>query len=60
MPKRHQQSEPPTRPTYRLELLCEDGEWLIVRHNMTRAEADRAIAERAEKGGRYRIERDPR
>ena len=48
------------QPAYRLELLCDDGEWLIVAQNLTRAEADRELASKAGNGRRYRIARDGR
>ena len=48
------------QPTYRIELLCEDGDWLIVAQNLTHAVADRQLASKAGNGRRYRIARDVR
>ena len=48
------------QPTYRIELLCEDGDWLIVAQNLTRTVADRQLASKAWNGRRYRIARDVR
>ena len=57
MTKSHQSSEA-RQPTYRIELLCEDGDWLIVAQNLTRAVADRQLASKAGNGRRYRIAPD--
>ena len=48
------------QPTYRIELLCEDGDWLIVAQNLTRAVADRQLTSKAGNGRRYRIAPDVR
>ena len=48
------------QPPYRIELLCEDGDWLIVAQNLSSAEADRQLASKAGNGRRYRIAPDVR
>ena len=48
------------QPTYRIELLCEDGDWVIVAQNLTRTVADRQLASKAGNGRRYRIAPDVR
>lgn len=45
---------------YRVELLCDDCEWLIVAGDLTRAEADRELSTMAGDGRRYRIVSDGR
>ena len=47
-----------SQPTYRIELFCEDGDWLIVAQNLTRAVANRQLASKAGNGRRYRIAHD--
>jgi hypothetical protein len=49
-----------SQPRYRIELLCDDGDWLIVAQNLTRSEADRQLASKAGNGRRYRITDDGR
>ena len=49
-----------TQSRYRVELLCDDGDWLIVARNLTRFEADRQLATKAGNGCRYRIVHDGR
>ena len=59
MPNPRQRSET-KQPRYRVELLCDDGDWLIVAQNLTRPEADRQLASKAGNGRRYRIAHDGR
>ena len=59
MPNPRQRSET-KQPRYRIELLCDDGDWLIVAQNLMRAVADRQLASKAWNGRRYRIARDVR
>jgi hypothetical protein len=49
-----------SHPRYRIELLCDDGDWLIVAQNLTRFEADRRFASKAGNGRRYRVVHDGR
>ena len=49
---------PDKKPRYRVELLCDDGDWLIVAQNLTRLEADRRIESAINPNSRYRIVRD--
>lgn len=58
MTDRQEGAGAPRQPRYRLELLCDDCEWLIVARDLTRAEADRELSAMDRDGRRYRIVSD--